>query len=73
MMHEHMHLDLSVVKGDPDTCLDCFEQTLAELKDLRAKGVTRILEVTNVGMGRDLDWIARLEQASGVRLSLIHI
>lgn len=68
MMHEHMHLDLSAVKGDPDTCLDCFEQTLAELKDLRAKGVTRILEVTNVGMGRDLDWIARLEQASGVRI-----
>ena len=26
LMHEHMHLDLSYVKHDPDTCLDCLDR-----------------------------------------------
>ena len=64
LMHEHMHLDLSYVKHDPDTCLDCFEQTLKELQELYAKGVRRILEVSNIGMGRDLAWIQKLEKRS---------
>lgn len=67
-MHEHMHLDLSYVKHDPDTCLDCFEQTLKELQELYAKGVRRILEVSNIGMGRDLAWIQKLEKRSGIQI-----
>ncbi|MEY8543668.1 phosphotriesterase family protein [Dubosiella newyorkensis] len=68
LMHEHMHLDLSYVKHDPDTCLDCFEQTLKELQELYAKGVRRILEVSNIGMGRDLAWIQKLEKRSGIQI-----
>ncbi|MCI9041991.1 phosphotriesterase family protein [Dubosiella newyorkensis] len=68
LMHEHMHLDLSYVKHDPDTCLDCFEQTLKELQELCAKGVRRILEVSNIGMGRDLAWIQKLEKRSGIQI-----
>lgn len=66
MMHEHMHLDLSRFKKDPDTCLDCYEQTLAELKELKKRGVIRIVEVTNTGMGRDLEYIDKLEKESGI-------
>ena len=62
------HLDLSYVKHDPDTCLDCFEQTLKELQELYAKGVRRILEVSNIGMGRDLAWIQKLEKRSGIQI-----
>ncbi|WP_276884995.1 phosphotriesterase family protein [Dubosiella newyorkensis] len=68
LMHEHMHLDLSYVKHDPDTCLDCFEQTLKGLQELYAKGVRRILEVSNIGMGRDLAWIQKLEKRSGIQI-----
>lgn len=66
MMHEHMHLDLSSIKKNPDTCLDCYQQTLEELKELKKRGVERIAEVTNIGMGRDLEYIDRLEIESGI-------
>ncbi|WP_297568886.1 phosphotriesterase [uncultured Faecalibaculum sp.] len=68
MMHEHMHMDLSRIKQDPDTCLDCHDQTLKELRQLREAGITRILDVTNIGMGRDLDLLRRLEAESGVTI-----
>lgn len=68
LMHEHMHLDLSRIKQDPDTCLDCTRQTLEELKELRQRGITRILDVTNTGMGQDHDLLDWLEQESGIRI-----
>ncbi len=67
-MHEHMHLDLSRIKKDPDTCLDCTQETLEELRKLRKQGITRILDVTNTGMGRDHDLLDWLEQESGIRI-----
>ena len=36
--HEHMFLDLSSVKKDPDTQLDDFDATLNELKALKEAG-----------------------------------
>ncbi|WP_300937861.1 phosphotriesterase family protein [Faecalibaculum rodentium] len=68
LMHEHMHLDLSRIKKDPDTCLDCTQETLEELRKLRKQGITRILDVTNTGMGRDHDLLDWLEQESGIRI-----
>lgn len=48
--------------------LDCHDQTLKELRQLREAGITRILDVTNIGMGRDLDLLRRLEAESGVTI-----
>lgn len=70
MMHEHMHIDLSGVKKDQDCCLDCFDEICAELKQLYAYGVRNIWEVTNVGMGRDVDTILKLEKASGIHFMI---
>lgn len=67
-MHEHMHLDLSRIKKDPDTCLDCSQKTLEELLELRKRGISRILDVTNIGMGRDHDLLDWLEHQSGIRI-----
>lgn len=66
LMHEHMHIDLSGVKQDEDCHMDCFEETKKELQELYRHGVRNIWEVTNIGMGRDVSYIRRLEQETGI-------
>ncbi len=39
LMHEHMALDLSGVKNDPDTCYDCVDDIVEEIKELASLGV----------------------------------
>jgi len=68
LMHEHVHIDLSRIKDDLDTCLDCKEETIKEFKRLYELGVRNILEVTNVGMGRDVAYIDEVAQASGINI-----
>lgn len=70
LMHEHVTIDLSGVKGDPDCRLDCFEETVREFEQLYEYGVRNILEVTNIGMGRNVDYIRRVEEASGIHMIL---
>ncbi|MEG2116418.1 MAG: phosphotriesterase-related protein, partial [Clostridia bacterium] len=67
-MHEHMRINLSGIKKDLDCDLNCFDDTLNELKKLKTLGVSNIVEVTNIGMGRDVDFMRRLEKESGIRL-----
>jgi len=67
-MHEHLYLDLSRIKGDPDTHYDATEVVAAELKDLREKGISTIVEVTNTGMGRDLERMKRIAEISGMQV-----
>ena len=67
LMHEHVAIDLSGVKRDPDCRLNCFEETLEEWKELYRCGVRNVLEVTNMGMGRDVSYIKRMAEASGIQ------
>lgn len=66
LMHEHVTIDLSGVKKDLDCRLDCFEETVAEFKELYRLGVRNILEVTNIGMGRDVSYIKKVAEATGI-------
>ncbi len=68
LMHEHMTLDLSGVKKDDDCRLDCFEETVRELRKLYEYGVRNILEVTNTGMGRDREYIEAVSRESGINI-----
>ena len=70
LMHEHVTIDLSGVKKDEDCRLDCFDETVHEFQQLYEYGVRNILEVTNRGMGRDVDYIRRVEAATGIRILL---
>lgn len=70
LMHEHITIDLSGVKKDQDCRLDCFDETVKELKQLYGYGVRNILEVTNIGMGRDVDYIRRVGEATGINIIL---
>lgn len=68
LMHEHTTIDLSGVKQDADCRLDCYEQTREEYRHLYELGVRRIVDVTNDGMGRNPEYIARMEQETGISI-----
>ncbi len=69
-MHEHTTIDLSRIKGDQDTNLNCFQETVNEYKKLYDLGVRNILDVTNIGMIRDIDYVERVSKAS--KINIIH-
>ncbi len=66
--HEHLHIDLSRIKKDKDTQLNEREVLNEELKDLYTKGVSRIVEVTNRGMGRSIKDIIYLEKMTNIEV-----
>lgn len=68
MMHEHVRIDLSSVKGDKDTDMDCKQETIDEFKELYKLGVRNILEVTNEGMGRDVRYVEEVAKESGINI-----
>ena len=67
-MHEHLRIDLSAEKGDPDCLLDDFDQISRELSDLAAKGLNRVVDMSCRGMGRDYDYLDRMEEAAGIKV-----
>lgn len=69
-MHEHTFIDLSRIKGDDDTILNDYDATVEEFQELRNRGVTDILDVTNIGMGRDVDYIQKVKNDSGINIHL---
>ena len=68
LMHEHITIDLSGIKNDEDCRLDCFEESQNELCRLYELGVTRILDVTNIGMGRNSDYCRLMEENTGIQI-----
>lgn len=68
LMHEHMTIDLSGVKKDKDCQLDCFDETVKELKKLYTYGVRNIVEVSNIGMGRDISYIKKIEAETNINI-----
>jgi phosphotriesterase-related protein len=67
-MHEHLRLDLSREKGDADCLLDDFETIRDELKALSRRGLTRIVDLSCRGMGRDYAYLDAMEASCGVRI-----
>lgn len=66
--HEHLYLDLSRIKGDPDTHYDAIEQVIEEMKNLKNLGISTIVEMTNHGMGRNLKQIMRVSLESKMQI-----
>lgn len=65
-MHEHVTIDLSKEKNNIDCKLDTFDATKEEFLRLKELGVTRVVDVSNVGIGRDVDYVMRMEEATGL-------
>lgn len=66
--HEHIAIDLSGIKKTDDTKLDCMDETIAEFKDLFTKGVRNVMELTNRGMGRDIEYMNKVAKESGINV-----
>ena len=62
-IHEHVYIDLSKVKNTDDTLLNDKEGMIAEFKELKRKGVENIIEVTNIGMGRNMEYMEEIRKA----------
>ena len=68
LMHEHITIDLSKEKGDLDCKLDTFSQTVNEMKSLKEHGVTTVVDVTNDGMGQNVEYVERVAKAAGIKI-----
>lgn len=68
LIHEHTTIDLSRIKGDDDTNLNCFEETIAEFKELYDFGVRNIIDVTAAGMGRNIQYVKEVAQQSEINI-----
>lgn len=66
--HEHLSIDLSRIKKDPDTILDDESGMLSELGDFYSAGGRSLIELTNEGMGRNVQRLKRLSEQSGVHI-----
>lgn len=67
-MHEHTTINLASVKKNDDTDLNCFEQTVEEYKRLYDKGVRNIVDVTNVGMMRNPNYVREIAELTNINI-----
>jgi phosphotriesterase-related protein len=66
--HEHTTIDLSGVKRDLDCRLDNFEDVLEEFRGLKELGVSRIIDQTNRGMGRNPQYVLEVAERTGLQI-----
>ncbi|PTO38656.1 phosphotriesterase-related protein [Enterococcus mundtii] len=67
-MHEHTTIDLSRLKNIDDTNLNCFDETVSEYKKLYIKGVRNIVDVTNMDMKRNPEYVQKVAELSGINV-----
>lgn len=67
-IHEHIALDLSSHKKDPDTNYNDIDEIILELKEIKKKGIDTIVEVSNRGMGRDVLAMAEVSKKTGLNI-----
>lgn len=67
-VHEHLHIDLSGFKNNLDCRLDQYDLICQEMKDLRALGVSNIIEMTNRYMGRNPQFMLDLMRDNGINV-----
>lgn len=67
-VHEHVTIDISEVKNNEDYLLDTYSETVKEFKKLYQKGVRNIVDVTNSGMGRNIGYVKRVSQETGINI-----
>lgn len=65
--HEHLWIDLSTPR-DPEGKLDEFDLIVEEIRELKTLGVSAIMELTCLGMGRDVTRLRQIQLATGVQI-----
>lgn len=64
LCHEHLYVDLSGHKADPDAALTDEALVVAEIADLVKAGAKGLIEVSAIGMGRDAAALRRIAAAT---------
>lgn len=68
MVHEHLAIDLSLIKNDPDAVLMDVDAVSREVSLYQQAGGRTMVEVTNRGMGRDVGKLRAIARRTGVHL-----
>lgn len=67
-IHEHLYVDLSHIKKDNDAKLDDIEDVVEEINELKKSGISSIVEVTNRGMGRNIEVLTKIWEETGINI-----
>ncbi|MBS4538734.1 phosphotriesterase-related protein [Clostridium sp. D2Q-11] len=67
-IHEHLSIDLSSQKKDLDTRFDDIESLIKEMKLIKEKGIDTLVEVTNRGMGRNIEVMKKISNEAGIHV-----
>ena len=68
LCHEHIIIDLSKVRNDNDSKLDNIDDMIYELLLAKKLGVNSILEMTNIGMGRDVLKLKEISSKTSINI-----
>ncbi|MEB5479429.1 phosphotriesterase-related protein [Shouchella clausii] len=60
--HEHVHIDLSHIKKSNDTALTDYDRVKEDVARFIKAGGKAFIEMTNVGMGRNIQFMRRLSE-----------
>ena len=66
--HEHIVIDLTKGKNNPDCYLNVYEEALEELTHLYKLGVRRIIDCSNHGMGVNWEINKKVEKETGIEI-----
>lgn len=68
LMHEHILCDLYRISGIPDHQLNDVDLAVSELGHLDETPVRTVVDVTSVGLGRDLQTLRQIAMATGLNI-----
>ena len=68
LMHEHIMCNLYRISGNSDHLLDDVGLAVSELRHLDETPVRTVVDVTSVGLGRDLETLRQIALATGLNI-----
>lgn len=68
LMHEHIICDLYRISGNSDHLLDDVDLAISELRHLATTPVRTVVDVTSVGLGRDLETLRAIASVTGLNI-----
>jgi len=68
LMHEHIMCNLYRISGNSDHLLDDVDLAVSELRHLDKTPVGTVVDVTSVGLGRDLETLRRIALGTGLNI-----
>ena len=68
LMHEHIMCNLYRISGNSDHLLDDVDLAVSELGHLDETPVRTVVDVTSVGLGRDLEALRQIALATGLNI-----